>query len=73
MPEMRRDDREGAPVDSMPTSWTLQDDEAMTAARIAELEAILDDLCDWAQHVAAPEDDAIHSIVERAEEALKNV
>ncbi len=43
-----------------------------SAARIAVLESILDDLCDWAQHVAAPEDDRIHSIVERAEEALKD-
>ncbi len=36
------------------------------------MESILDDLCDWAQHIAAPEDDAIHSIVERAKEALKD-
>ena len=42
------------------------------AARIAELESILDDLCDWAQHISAPEDDRIHAIVERAEEALKD-
>jgi hypothetical protein len=37
-----------------------------------ELETILDDLCDWAQHVSAPEGDAIHFIVERAEEALRD-
>lgn len=38
---------------------------------LGELESILDDLCDWAQHVAAPENDGIHFIVERAAAALK--
>jgi hypothetical protein len=40
------------------------------AAENQQQAAILDDLCDWAQHITAPENDRIHSIVERAAAAL---
>jgi hypothetical protein len=48
----------------------LLEDRSKLLAENQQQAAILDDLCDWAQHVAAPEDDRIHSIVERAEAAL---
>jgi hypothetical protein len=48
----------------------LLEDRSKLLAENQQQAAILDDLCDWAQHVAAPEDDPIHSIVERAQAAL---
>jgi hypothetical protein len=48
----------------------LLEDRSKLLAENQHQAAILDDLCDWAQHIAAPENDRIHSIVERAEAAL---
>jgi hypothetical protein len=48
----------------------LLEDRSKLLAENQQQAAILDDLCDWAQHVAAPEDDRIHSIVERAQAVL---
>jgi hypothetical protein len=48
----------------------LLEDRNKLLAENQQQAAILDDLCDWAQHIAAPENDRIHSIVERAAAAL---
>jgi hypothetical protein len=47
----------------------LLEDRSKLLAENQQQAAILDDLCDWAQHVAAPEDRLL-SIVERAQAAL---
>jgi hypothetical protein len=48
----------------------LLEDRNKLLAEKQKQAAILDDLCDWAQHIAASEDDRIHSIVERAQAVL---